>query len=148
MHRSGHLCFVANPCQSSTNFSMTAPGAMNNHIQANSVCPARESNPRPSTFRADALTTELRGWDNSTRRNLSLTFNDLPIRWLYVIITIITDILKKVLVSDRFLYKILLWNFYLRYMFRTPELLKYYHSIIEVGESICFHQIFYFVGFA
>ena len=57
------------PRQSSTNFSMTAPGAMNNHIQAKSVCPARESNPRPSAFRADALTTTLRGWDDSTRRN-------------------------------------------------------------------------------
>ena len=33
-----------------------------------SVCPAQESNPRPSNFRADALTTELRGWDDSTRR--------------------------------------------------------------------------------
>ena len=63
------MCFVANPRQSSTNFSMTAPGAMNNHIQAKSVCPARESNPRPSAFCADALTTELRGWDDSTRRN-------------------------------------------------------------------------------
>ena len=48
---------------------MTAPGAMNNHIQAKSVCPARELNPRPSAFRADALTTTLRGWDDSTRRN-------------------------------------------------------------------------------
>ena len=34
------------------------------------VCPAQESNPRPSAFRADALTTELRGWDDSTRRNI------------------------------------------------------------------------------
>ena len=84
MHRSGleyqasvfnnnnnrlYFRFVANFRQSSTNFSMTAPGAMNNHIQAKSVCPARESNPRPSAFRADALTTTLRGWDDSTRRN-------------------------------------------------------------------------------
>ena len=51
------------------NFSMTAPGAMNNHIQAKSVCPARELNPRLSAFRADALTTTLQGWDDSTRRN-------------------------------------------------------------------------------
>ena len=33
------------------------------------MCPARELNPRSSAFRADALTTELRGWDDSTRRN-------------------------------------------------------------------------------
>ena len=38
-------CF---PRQSSTTFSMTLPGAMNSHIQAKRVCPARESNPRPS----------------------------------------------------------------------------------------------------
>ena len=34
------------------------------------MCPARELNPGSSAFRADALTTELRGWDNSTRRNI------------------------------------------------------------------------------
>ena len=59
-------CF---PRQSSTTFSMTLLGAMNSHIQAKRVCPARELNPRSSAFRADALTTELRGWDDSTRRN-------------------------------------------------------------------------------
>ncbi len=48
---------------------MIIPGAMNNHVQAKRVCPARESNPGYSTFAADALTTELRGWDDSTRRN-------------------------------------------------------------------------------
>ena len=59
-------CF---PRQLSTTFSMTLLGAMNSHIQAKRVCPARESNPRSSAFRAGALTTELRSWDNSTRRN-------------------------------------------------------------------------------
>ena len=48
---------------------MTAPGAMNNHVYAKIVCPGRELNPRPSYFRADALTTELLGWDDSTRRH-------------------------------------------------------------------------------
>ena len=48
---------------------MEVLSAMNNHIQAKSVCPAWESNPRPSAFRGDALTTELQGWDDSTRRN-------------------------------------------------------------------------------
>ena len=44
-------CF---PRQSSTTFSMTLPGAMKSYIQVKRVCPARESNSRPSAFRADA----------------------------------------------------------------------------------------------
>ena len=85
-------CF---PRQLSTTFSMTLLGAMNSHIQAKRVCPARESNPRSSAFHAGALTTELRSWDNSTRRNfityLCLAFRAVltlhgwgepqPLRW-------------------------------------------------------------------
>ena len=40
---------------------------MSSYVQVKSVYPAQELNPRPSTFSADALTTELRGWDDSTR---------------------------------------------------------------------------------
>ena len=71
MHRSGHLyqaCHVqlSIPRQSSTNFSMEVLSAMNNHIQAKSVCPAR---PGTFCFPCSCSTTELRGWDNSTRNN-------------------------------------------------------------------------------
>ena len=59
---------------------MEVLSAMNNHIQAKSVCPARESNPRPSAFRADALTTELWGWDNSTRSDF--------FTWLYLALSV------------------------------------------------------------
>ena len=45
------------------------PCAMSSYVQVKSVYPSQELNPRPSTFSADALTTELRGWDNSTRSN-------------------------------------------------------------------------------
>ena len=40
-------CF---PRQLSTTFSMTLLGAINSHIQAKRVCPARESNPRHSRY--------------------------------------------------------------------------------------------------
>ena len=53
---SKQACFVTNPWQSPTNFSMTA---MNIHVSAKSVFTAQKLNPRPSAFRADALTTEL-----------------------------------------------------------------------------------------
>ena len=43
---------------------------MNNNIQAKSVCPAWESNPRPSAFRTIALTTELRGWVQLNKEQL------------------------------------------------------------------------------
>ena len=43
--------------------------SINNHIRVKSVSPAQNWNPRPSASCAGALTTELRGWDNSTRNN-------------------------------------------------------------------------------